>query len=223
MGVNHPDWSLRELSWLGNLKTSIERTDRVKNLGPVTLEGRWVRLEPMRDQHFDGLLEAAQSSDIWHWMSRDLSDPANLAHWIDQALSSETAGEAYAFTVIDARTGRIVGSSRYLDIHSHDRGVEIGWTWYRPEVWGTTINPEAKWLLLQHAFTHWGALRVAFRTDHLNVRSQSAIRKLGAVYEGTLRNHRIRKDGSIRHTVSFSIISEEWAEISRGLLQRIEG
>jgi RimJ/RimL family protein N-acetyltransferase len=96
------------------------------------------------------------------------------------------------------------------------------WTWYAPDVWATTINPECKFLLLQHAFETWGALRVQLKTDIKNTRSQAAIRKLGAQYEGTLRNHRLRPDGTVRDTVMFSIIDREWPDVKAGLLRRLE-
>jgi RimJ/RimL family protein N-acetyltransferase len=99
----------------------------------------------------------------------------------------------------------------------------IGWTWYSPEAWGRSVNPEAKLLLLEHAFETWGAVRVALKTDAKNLHSQAAIRKLGAKYEGTLRNHRIRRDGSLRDSVVFSIIDSEWPGVKAALLRRLEG
>ncbi len=154
-------------------------------------------------------------------MSSDLSDRQILECWLDQAVAEERVGTAYVFAVIDKTSHSVVGSTRYLDIQLREQGVEIGWTWYTPKVWSTTINPEAKLLLLRHAFEDWGAIRVALKTDDRNVRSQAAIRKLGAQYEGTLRNHRIRSDGSIRHTIMFSIISDEWSTVRNRLMQRI--
>ena len=190
-------------------------------LGPCILDGNIVRLEPLRPEHREELLAAAQSSDIWAWLSLNLSDPAQLDAWIEKALIDEEHGLCHPFVVVERATRTILGSSRYMDIYPQSRGVEIGWTWYTPAVWGTLVNPEAKLLLLQHAFDDWQALRVAFRTDHLNTHSQAAIRKLGAVYEGTLRNHRIRPDGSIRHSVVFSVIKEEWPRVRAGLERRL--
>lgn len=186
------------------------------------LEAKTVRLEPLAASHQDGLLEAAQSHDIWEWLSLNLSQPDTLTTWMASALRDQETGSAYPFVVIDRHTGRTLGSTRYMNIHSEDRGVEIGWTWYIPTVWGTAINPETKLLLLKHAFDDWKALRVVLRTDHLNIHSQAAIRKLGAVYEGTLRNHRIRPDGTIRHSVVFSITPDEWPTVEHGLVQRLK-
>lgn len=190
-------------------------------LGPVTLDGTIVRLEPLRPVHTKGLWQIAQNVGIWTWMSQDLSDRQVLEHWIQSALNEEHAQRCYAFAVVERDTGQILGSTRYLNIHREDRGVEIGSTWYTPRVWGTVVNPEAKWLLMNHAFESWGALRVELRTDHLNQHSKAAIRKLGAVYEGMLRNHRVRRDGSLRHTAVFSILPGEWPQVSDHLQSRI--
>lgn len=190
------------------------------NLGPCVLNGPRVRLEPLRSSHREGLLAAAQAIDIWAWLSMNLHEPEELDAWMAKALAEEERGLSCPFVVREQATGAVLGSTRYMDIHPADRGVEIGWTWYTPTVWGSAVNPEAKWLLLRHAFEEWQALRVVFRTDHQNTRSQSAIRKLGAVYEGTLRNHRIRPDGSLRHTVIFSITPDEWPTVRAGLERR---
>src|SRR2546428_12889636 len=132
-------------------------------------------------------------------------------------MRAESQGREYPFVVVRLEDNRVIGSSRYLDVQEDDRTVEIGWTWYSRDAWGGVVNPEAKYLLLRHAFEEWGAIRVCLKTDGLNVHSQNAIRKLGATYEGTLRNHRIRRDGTYRHTVMFSIIESEWPEVKRSL------
>lgn len=191
-------------------------------LGPCVLNGNTVRLEPLRRAHREGLLNAAQSADIWAWMAMNLSHPAELDAWLEKALADEEQGVSYPFVVLSQVTGDVLGSTRYLNIQPADRGTEIGWTWYSPTVWGTAVNPETKLLLLRHAFDEWNALRVEFRTDHRNTHSQAAIKKLGAIYEGILRNHRIRPDGSIRHTVVFSITPDEWPEVRTGLERRLE-
>jgi RimJ/RimL family protein N-acetyltransferase len=119
--------------------------------------------------------------------------------------------------------GRAVGSTSYLDIDLEVGGLEIGWTWYTPAVWATPVNPECKLLLLGHAFDDLGAGRVLFKTDALNTRSQAAIRKLGAQYDGTLRHHRLRADGSVRDSAYFSILAEEWPAVRAGLERRVAG
>ena len=129
----------------------------------------------------------------------------------------------YAFCVIGQVDGRVVGSTRFMDVTPEARGVEIGWTWYAPDVWGTQVNPEAKLLLMGHAFERWGAIRVYFKTDARNARSRAAILKLGAQFEGILRNHRIRPDGSYRDSAVYSVIDREWPDVRATLLARLKG
>jgi RimJ/RimL family protein N-acetyltransferase len=141
-----------------------------------------------------------------------------MEEFLRDALFAEVQGEEFAVAVRQRRDGRLVGSTRFLDVSSTHRGVEIGWTWYAPSAWGTTVHPECKLLLLGHAFDTWGAVRVTLKTDQMNNRSQAAIRALGARYEGTLRHHRIRRNGSLRDTVVFSILADEWPA-TRALLR----
>lgn len=190
-------------------------------LGPLTLSGRHVRLEPLRPHHAGGLLAAASSPEIWPFMFSDLSVRSVLDAWMEEAAELEAEGAAYPFAVISQTDDRIIGSTRYMDLSQTHRRVEIGWTWYAPEVWGSAVNPECKRLLLGHAFESWHALRVQLKTDHLNLRSQAAIARLGAQSEGVLRNHMVRRDGSLRHTVMFSILPEEWPQVKAGLDERL--
>ncbi len=191
-------------------------------LGPVTLTGKHIRLEPMRPAHIAGLLEAGGASEIWEWMPSRPGDSATMEGWLKKARHAESLGREYSFVVILVPSGRVVGSTRYLDVQEDDRTVEIGWTWYAPETWGGIVNPEAKYLLMRHAFEDWGAIRVALKTDIRNLHSRAAIKKLGAKYEGLLRNQRIRPDGSYRDTVVFSITEREWPAVKSRLEQRIE-
>jgi RimJ/RimL family protein N-acetyltransferase len=191
------------------------------DLGPVTLEGRHVRLEPLDDTHAADLLEAAASPEVWRWLPERVESEADLRRWIDAALAAQDAGSEYPFAVVDRSSGRAVGSTRYMDVSQAHRGVEVGWTWYRRADWGGHVNPEAKLLLLRHAFEGWGAIRLYLKTDSLNERSRAAILKLGARYEGDLRNHRIRPDGSYRHSSYYSILDSEWAAVRRGLEERL--
>lgn len=192
-----------------------------EELGPVALTGSFVRLEPLRPRHAGGLLHAGEDPEIWQWLSRRLLDRESVDRFIADAMEAESRGNEYAFAVIRLADERVVGSTRFMDIQRAHRGVEIGWTWYAKDVWGTVVNPEAKYLLLEHAFERWGAIRVALKTDGKNVRSQGAIRKLGAQYEGVLRSHRIRPDGSVRDTVMYSILSSEWPAVKKNLLARL--
>ncbi len=193
------------------------------SLGPIVLEGKFVRLEPLRLHHVPALVAAGVDPAIWAYMPAQPLTVEGMTVIVEQALAAEAAGTEFAFAVVLQASGRVVGSTRYMDVTPGARGVEIGWTWYAPDVWAGKVNPEAKLLLLQHAFEAWGAIRVCLKTDNLNTRSQAAIRKLGARYEGTLRNHRIRPDGSYRHSVYFSVIADEWPAVKAGLQQRIQG
>jgi N-acetyltransferase len=192
-------------------------------LGPVVLEGPHVRLEPLGHRHADDLAEAAADPLIWRWLPVQVASHADLERWIDDALAAAAAGTEQAFAVVDLGTGRAVGSTRYMDIAPAHRGVEVGWTWYARAAWGGIVNPESKLLLLSHAFEDWGAIRLYLKTDSLNERSRSAIARLGAKYEGDLRNHRIRPDGSYRHSSYYSILDTEWPAVKRALLERVAG
>ena len=149
-------------------------------LGPVVLEGSQVRLEPLDRRHADDLAVAAADPLIWRWLPVQVNSREDLEHWIDDALAAAAAGTEHAFAVIDQRTGRAVGSTRYMDIAPAHKGVEVGWTWYGRDAWGSAVNPASKLLLLGHAFEDWGAIRLYLKTDSLNERSRSAIARLGA-------------------------------------------
>jgi RimJ/RimL family protein N-acetyltransferase len=190
-------------------------------LGPITLSGKHIRLEPMRPAHAAQLLEAGLAPEIWEWMPARPVTAEAMHAWLAKAMQAEAAGREYAFVVIRVNDGRVIGSTRYLDVQEDDRTVEIGWTWYVPDAWGGVVNPEAKYMLMRHAFEDWQAIRVALKTDIKNLRSQAAIKKLGARYEGTLRNQRIRPDGSYRDTVIFSVIEGEWPPVKARLEERL--
>lgn len=188
---------------------------------PVVLEGRHVRLEPLDLRHADELLALADPS-IFAWMPVDpcASREAMLA-WIDAAQRPCPDGPQVPFAVIDRLTGRVCGSTRYLAMCPEHRRLEIGWTWYGIRYRGTAVNAECKLLLLARAFEVLGCNRVEFKTDHMNTRSQAAIERLGAMREGVFRRHRVRRDGTLRDTVWYSIIREEWPGIRAGLERRL--
>jgi len=189
-------------------------------LGPCVLEGSFVRLEPLRPRHTQSILEASKSLD-WEWFLGPLRTKSAVRSRISDGIRAERRDEAYAFAVRLKKEDRIVGSTAYLTVVSKHKRAEIGSTWYSPDVWGTVVNPECKYLLLKHAFEDWGAVRIQLGTDVNNIHSQMAILKLGAKLEGTLRNHGIRPDGSVRDALLYSIISSEWPDVKRGLLARI--
>ena len=188
---------------------------------PGVLEGEVVRLEPLTEEHRAGLWAAAQSPEIWPLMLVRLDSLAAVSHYIEAALASQSAGSEVAFAVRLQADGQVVGSSRYLEISRPNHRLEIGGTWYHPRVWGSRVNPEAKLLLLRYAFENWQARRVQLKTDALNLHSQAGIRKLGAVYEGTLLAYQVRPDGSSRDTTLFSITDEQWPAVQAGLLARL--
>ena len=175
----------------------------------------------MRPSHAPALLEAGRDEAIWTWMPARPTTAEAMDRWLEKAMQAESQGREYPFVVVRLEDDRVIGSTRYLDVQEDDRTVEIGWTWYARDAWGGVVNPEAKYLLMRHAFDDWRAIRVALKTDINNLRSQAAIKKLGARYEGTLRNQRIRPDGSYRDTVIFSVIESEWPSVKVSLEERL--
>ncbi len=192
-----------------------------KNLGPSVLEGRFVRLEPLRANHLDGLADAAEKID-WSLFLYPLNSRKDVEDRIKKTPQYEANDEEYPFAVITKKDGKIVGSTAYLTVVSRHKRVEIGSTWYLPEMRGTFVNPECKFLLLQHAFEDWHAVRVQLGTDARNIQSQRAISKLGAKFEGRLRNYGIRPDGRPRESMLYSIIDSEWENVKSSLLARIK-
>jgi len=180
----------------------------------VTLGGDHVRLEPLGPEHAEDLLAAGRDPDVWRYMPRPaFSSLADARSWIDAARAELAAGRALAFASVEQATGRAAGSTRLFDFRPADRGVEIGWTWLGKDAQRTGINTESKLLLLTHAFEILGALRVQFKTDARNLRSQAALERVGAVREGVLRNHVVMPDGHLRASVFYSILPDEWPDV----------
>jgi RimJ/RimL family protein N-acetyltransferase len=190
-------------------------------LEPVTLEGDVVRLEPLSLAHLDGLCAVGLDPEIWRWNTAPVADRDALRRWVETALAARDAGAALPFATIERRGGAVVGSTRFAGVDAGNRRVEIGWTWLAPRVWRTAVNTEAKLLMLRHAFDTWGCVRVELKTDSLNERSRAAIRRLGAVEEGTLRNHMITSTGRRRHSVYYSILDSEWPSVRDRLERRL--
>jgi len=172
-------------------------------------------------EHLDPLVAAAQADEIWNYLPLNLQTPAAMAERLETFLVQQARGIEFPFAVIRQADQRVVGMTSYLDISQANRAAEIGWTWYIPEAWGTVVNPEAKYLLLQHAFEDWQAIRVFLKTDARNLRSQAAIKKLGGQYEGTLRSERLLPNGYRRDTVYFSILDDEWPSVKTKLAERL--
>jgi RimJ/RimL family protein N-acetyltransferase len=185
---------------------------------PVTLEGRFARLEPPSEKHVADLLVAGQSADIWPYMLfGPLPSSAEWRALIHSQLERMGKGEIIPFVTIRLSDARAVGMTSFLNISRADYGLEIGSTWLMPEARRTAINTESKYLLLRHAFDTLHCIRVQLKTDSRNVNSQRAIERLGAVKEGVLRNHMIVKDGYRRDTVMYSILDAEWPAIKARL------
>jgi RimJ/RimL family protein N-acetyltransferase len=184
------------------------------------LTGKCVQLEPLSPAHRDELRLAADDERIWQHTLLVARGPA-FVEWFDEALAQQRDGRQVPFAVRELASGRLVGSTRYIDPSERHRHVEIGSTWYVPEAWGTTVNPECKLLLLRHAFDVLGMNRVSFVTDVRNERSQAAIAKLGAVREGILRSHMVTQGGRVRDSVLFSIIAAEWPQVLERLAARL--
>jgi len=175
---------------------------------PVTLTGKFVRLEPMTEAHAPALAEIGAGQDFWHFMLYgDMKTEADMRNWVLDILSR--SGDV-PFVAVHLASGRVAGATRYLNVSPKDRGLEIGGTWYGLDFQRTAVNTECKYLLLKHAFETLGAIRVQLKTDARNVRSQKAIERIGAVKEGILRNHMILPDGYIRDSVFYSIVASEW-------------
>ena len=190
------------------------------NLGPCTLEGNFVKLEPLRREHAEALTSAAGKLDFG-WALTPLLSRRDVDKRIVDTLELENEGQGFAFAVILKKENRVVGSTSYFGVVPEHKRLEIGYTWYEQSLWGTFVNPESKFLLLQHAFEDWCANRIQISTDIKNLHSQRAILKLGAKFEGVLRSHAIRRDGSIRDTMLYSITSKDWPEVRKILRKRI--
>ena len=188
------------------------------NPQPVTLSGRYVRLEPIGPQHAADLYQVGQDESIWRYLPRPaFTSLEDAGGWIDGCLARNDHEARIQFAVVHREDGKAVGSTGYLDIDRPNRALEIGMTWYGVAYQRTGVNTECKYLLLRHAFDDLGALRVCLKTDSRNERSQQAIARIGAQREGVLRNHRITWDGVNRHSVYFSIIASEWPAVKARL------
>lgn len=186
---------------------------------PVSLTGKYVRLEPMTEEHVPGLAAVGLDDSIWeHMLYGKVRSEKDIRNWVRDILSRPDL----AFVVIHLETGRVAGATRYLNIMPEFRGLEIGGTWYGLEFQRTAVNTECKYLLMQYAFETLGCIRVQFKTDSRNVRSQRAIERLGAKYEGVLRNHMILPDGRFRDSVYYSIINTEWPAVKTQLEEKLK-
>lgn len=184
---------------------------RRMRIEPVTLEGRHVRLETLDlERHWPGLLAIGLEADLWRWTSSKVATEADLRRYVERAAYELANGLALPFVHVHRASGRVAGSTRFGNIVPEHRRAEIGWTWVGADFRRTAVNTEAKRLMLDHAFGTWGLNRVELKTSALNERSKNAMRRLGFVEEGTLRRHMVNDDGTLRDSVYFSVIADEW-------------
>jgi RimJ/RimL family protein N-acetyltransferase len=189
------------------------------DLRPILVAAR-VRLEPLAEAHRDGLARAADHPRIWTHMPIDGSG-LGFEAWFDGALELALAGREAVWAVRRLCDGALVGSTRYLAIEPAHRRLEVGHTWYAPQAWGTQVNPACKLALMRYAFETLRFNRVELKTDNLNLRSQAAIAALGATREGVFRAHMVRRDGSLRDSVYFSVVRAEWPAVRERLTARL--
>jgi RimJ/RimL family protein N-acetyltransferase len=180
---------------------------------PVTLARGPVRLVPLALDHEAGLAATAADGELWKLRVTSVPEPGATRSYIETALRMQAEGHRLAFAVLDAATGQVIGSSSYHDIVPAVQRLEIGYTWYAASYQRSAVNTTAKLLLMHHAFDTLGALLVGWRTDNDNFASQRAIERLGARKDGVIRHHALRRDGSVRDTVMYSLTAAEWPEV----------
>jgi RimJ/RimL family protein N-acetyltransferase len=187
----------------------------------VILEGKVVRLEPLRLDHLPAICRVGMDESIWKWTNNIVNDESDLQRYVREALSAQAEGTALPFVTVERSSDTVVGSTRFGNIDIANRKVEIGWTWINAAWQRSAVNTEAKLLMLTHAFEVWKCIRVELKTDSNNIKSRTAIARIGAVQEGTLRNHIITESGRFRDSVYFSIIESEWAQVKVNLTSRL--
>ena len=190
-------------------------------IDPVVLEGIHVRLEPLLRKHITGLCEVGLEGQLWRWIPTPVRTADDMAAYVELALKEQANGVSLPFAQIEKATGRLIGSTRYMNIDRVHHRVEIGCTWIGREWQRTAANTEAKYLLLRHAFETLGCMRVELKTDSLNEKSRAAILRIGAKQEGIFRNHMMTSTGRIRHTVYFSIVDSEWPGVKSEMERRL--
>ena len=189
---------------------------------PVTLQAHGVRLVPLELEHEAGLRAAAADGQLWKIRVTSVPEPEETRAYIDTALQGRAAGHRFAFAVLDDASGEVLGSTSYHDILPAVQRVEIGYTWYAQRCQRTHVNTAAKLLMMGHAFDTLGCHVVGWRTDNFNFTSQRAIERLGAKKDGVIRGHALRRDGTIRDTVMYSLRSGEWPETRAQLLDKLK-
>ena len=187
----------------------------------VILEGEFVKLEPLRIEHFENLCEVGLDETLWLWTGNVIKSKEDLRRYVDAALDEQARKVSVPFVTIDKSQNKIVGSTRFCSIDAENKRAEIGWTWINPNWQRTQINTEAKFLMLAHAFETWKCVRVELKTDVLNNKSRTAILRLGSKEEGVLRQHSFTDAGRLRDTVYFSILDSEWEAVRANLNEKL--
>lgn len=182
-------------------------------LPSTILAGRVVALEPLSLDHLSGLTAIGLDPSLWKWTAESADSPETFRAWLERAIAAREAGATAAFAARHLESGRLAGSTRYMNYDPAHKRVEIGSTWYGLEFQRTAVNTECKYLLLRHAFEEMQLNRVELKTDLLNERSQRAIERIGALREGVLRQHMITATGRVRDTVYYSVLREEWPRV----------
>jgi RimJ/RimL family protein N-acetyltransferase len=187
-----------------------------------TFTGRLVRVEPLAPEHEPGLIEAAGDPEMFAWMPVDMASSRDALHdWLFTTLAAGREGSAVPYAIVSAGDGRVLGSTRFLELRFEHLRAEIGWTWLARSAWSTGANVETKLLLLEHAFERLGLRRVEFKTDARNERSRGALLALGATFEGILRKHMVVRDAGARDSAYYSVIDDEWPSVKRHLAERL--
>jgi len=186
-------------------------------IGPVTLEGHHVRLEPVSLAHVPALWRVGAHEEIWRYLPYAMHSEDDMRARVESDLVEQQAGDLVRFVTVARAIAQPVGSTSYMNIDRHHRRLEIGGTWITPAWQRSVINTEAKYLQLRHAFETLDCIRVEFKTDSLNTKSRQALARIGATEEGTFRNHMVMPSGRIRHSVYFSITNEEWPRVKAHL------
>ncbi|MEC4728436.1 GNAT family N-acetyltransferase [Shewanella sp. D64] len=193
------------------------------NPQPITLNARDITLKPLVRNDFEGFYLAGNHERLWRWVVPNPCETHESTRaWIDKALRGLQLGDQIPFVIIDNLSQKIIGSTRYCSIRRDDRNIEIGHTFIIPDFQRTHVNTQAKFLLLKHAFEVLGAIRVEIKTHEKNQQSRSAILRIGAKFEGVLRNNRILPDGNVRSTAIFSITEQEWLKVKSELQVKME-
>ena len=187
-----------------------------------SFRGRLVRVEPLSVEHEAGLIEAAGDPEMFTWMPVDMASSRDALHeWLMSTLAAAREGSAVPFAIVGADSGRVLGSTRFLELRFEHLRAEIGWTWVTRSAWSTGVNVETKLLLLEHAFERAGLRRVEFKTDARNERSRGALLALGATFEGILRKHMVVRNSGARDSAYYSVIDDEWPAVKGHLLERL--